>query len=221
MNIIKIKKSLTATILLVTLALFLLTGCIGDSSNNGDSGEDFTFVDLQGNEQHLSDYRGKVVVVDLMGINCPPCAVQMFEIEQIYSSYSSEDVAIISIDVWSSFGETAQDLNDLKSAFSCVSPCDKENKYLNLNLKELKEAYNKQNGIDLDWTFGLDDNEGSIFYEYVGVGGGVPTICIFDQKGNLHLKHSGLSVFSDIPYFLSSLSPPPQKLAPEINELLE
>lgn len=210
-------KKLSLIVLLVLL-FSLLSGCFESSE---DKGEDFVFTALDGTTKHLSDYRRKVVILDLMGASCPPCAIQMFELGKIYENYDSGDVVILSIDVWIVWGETSQDVRDFKAGFSCVSPCEAEDNFPNLYLRELKEMYNKQDGIDLDWTFGLDDKSGSIFYKYVGEDKGVPTLCIFDQEGNLHFQHSGISVFSEIPSFLSGVSPPPPKLGPEIDELLE
>jgi thiol-disulfide isomerase/thioredoxin len=193
----------------------MLSGCV-----ESEEGEDFAFTTLDGNEKHLLDYRGKVVVLDLMGANCPPCAIEMFELEKLYENYSTDEVVILSIDVWTHWGETSEDVEDFKAGFSCASPCEEENNFPNLQLQELKELYNKQEGVDLNWIFGLDDKSGSIFYEYVGEGKGVPTLCIFDQKGNLRFAHSGISVYSEIPSFLSGLSPLPPKLRPKIDELL-
>jgi len=232
----KSKKSLKRTfnrnksIVLTIIFIFIIIAMAGvaltvyDASEEGESsnsGHDFTFTNLDGEQKKLSDYRGRVVVLDLMGANCPPCAIQMFELEKIYEKYSSSEVVILSIDVWVSGGDTLEDVEDFKAGFSCASPCEDENIFPNLQLRYLKELYNKQEGIDLNWIFGLDDKSGSIYYEYLGGVKGVPTLCIFDKKGNLYYSNSGLCVCSEIPSFLSTLSPVPPKLSPKIDELLE
>ncbi|QCU89832.1 TlpA family protein disulfide reductase [Thiomicrorhabdus sediminis] len=39
--------------------------------------EDIKFVDLQGNESTLADYKGKWVIVNLWATWCPPCLVEI------------------------------------------------------------------------------------------------------------------------------------------------
>ena len=63
-------------------------------------GEDFRFVTLDGEEKRLSDYRGKVVILDLMSVNCPACQIEMGFLSGVKDYYSDDqDVAIISLDV--------------------------------------------------------------------------------------------------------------------------
>ena len=63
-------------------------------------GEDFRFVTLDGEEKRLSDYRGKVVILDLMSVNCPACQIGMEFLSGVKDYYSDDqDVVIISLDV--------------------------------------------------------------------------------------------------------------------------
>lgn len=63
-------------------------------------GDDFAFQTLDGSTKHLSDFRGKAVIIDLMATWCGPCRMQMNELEKVLSHYKSQDVLqIISIDV--------------------------------------------------------------------------------------------------------------------------
>jgi len=83
--------SLVTSIIVVSL---LLMGCTEISN-----GEDFVFETIDGQQMHLSDFYGKVILLDLMGVNCQPCWYQLLVLKQISENYSN-DVAIISIDVW-------------------------------------------------------------------------------------------------------------------------
>ena len=60
-------------------------------------GYDFAFVTLNGATKHLKDYRGKVVLVDLMATWCQPCHMQMAELEKVLKHYGNK-ITIISID---------------------------------------------------------------------------------------------------------------------------
>lgn len=169
------KKTHVMAIIFFLSFLPILSGCIEENE-----GEDFGFMTIDGEKKHLSDYRGKVVILDLMGVTCTPCQYQLLELEKVSENYSANDVAIISIDVWTTVaGETAQDVKNLIQAFN-------------------------QYGINLNWTFGIDD--GTIWKEYV-ISGSVPTIHIFDKKGRVHFSHKGITVFSEV-------------LAPKIDDLL-
>ncbi len=135
-------------------------------------GEDFVFTDLEGEEKHLSDYYGKIILLDLMGVNCQPCQYQLFILHSIYENYSQEDIEIISIDVWVQNGETAG------------------------LVKQLIQEYKDQVGLSLDWIFGLDDNEGTIFNKYTN--GAVPTLILLDRNGNIYYTFTGITEYSEI-----------------------
>ena len=53
-----------------------------------------------GEEKHLSEYRNKVVLLNLMSVNCPACRKEMEYLSEVKDHYMNDDtVAIISIDV--------------------------------------------------------------------------------------------------------------------------
>ena len=134
------------------------------------TGNDFTFTTLDGETHHLSDFYGTVVVLDCMAVNCQPCMRQMFELKKIAENYSANDVTILSIDVWVSSGETASMVQDTINAFK------------------------NQLNMTLDWTFGLDDAQGTIQNTFAPEG--VPTLYIFDKKGNIYYSHVGYEDYS-------------------------
>jgi len=157
---------------LFILLLSILSGCLQSLKTNSDSngGEDFTFTALDNTEKHLSDYRGKVVILDMWATWCGPCRLQMIELNKIYENYSRNDLEIISIDVDSS-----------------------ENVQL---VQSYRDWFVQYYGIELDWIFGKDD--GSISEKYMR-GGQIPTLAIFDQNGRLYLSEVGICVYLEIP----------------------
>ena len=60
---------------------------------------DFTKQDQYGNEHTLSDYRGKVVVINFWATWCSPCRAELPDIQEVYEEYGSnqEDVIILGI----------------------------------------------------------------------------------------------------------------------------
>ncbi len=137
---------------------------------NNTTGDDFIFTTLDGEIKNLSDYQGTVIVLDCMAVNCQPCMLQMFELKKISENYSTNDVIILSIDVWVSNGETASMLQDTIDAFK------------------------NQLNITLDWTFGLDDPQGTLQSTYASEG--VPTLYIFDKNGNIYYSHVGYEKYA-------------------------
>ena len=61
---------------------------------------DFTLPDVHGNEVSLSDYRGKVVVIDFWATWCPPCIFQVPELNQLWSAHKDAgNVAVVGVAV--------------------------------------------------------------------------------------------------------------------------
>jgi peroxiredoxin len=58
---------------------------------------DFQFVDLEGQTRRLSDFRGKVVLLDFWGIWCPSCVQMAPELVRLYEAYHARGFEIIGI----------------------------------------------------------------------------------------------------------------------------
>lgn len=67
---------------------------------------DFTFNDLTGKPVSLSDYRGKVVIVQIMGTWCPNCLDETAWMQDVYSKYHSQGLEIIGL-AYERKGDTA------------------------------------------------------------------------------------------------------------------
>jgi cytochrome c-type biogenesis protein len=98
-------KKLTLLVITALLTIVLLTaGCTED--DNGDEEEEeeletaptFTLESTDNETVRLTSYQGKVVVLDFMFINCPPCQREMGHLEDVYDNYPESQVVIISID---------------------------------------------------------------------------------------------------------------------------
>jgi thiol-disulfide isomerase/thioredoxin len=169
MMISGIKKPPVLFLVFLFFFLIVFAGCTEEKSTTG---EDFAFTTLDGETKHLSDFYGKVIMLDCMAVNCQPCMFQMFELKKISENYSKNDVIILSIDVWVSSGETASMLQN--------------------TIDEFKNQVN----LTLDWTFGLDDLQGTIQNTYASAG--VPTLYIFDKKGNIYYSHVGYETYTSL-----------------------
>jgi peroxiredoxin len=62
----------------------------GEGIAVGKKAPDFTLKDLNGNPVRLSDLRGKPVFINFWATWCPPCRIEMPEMEQLYREHGAE-----------------------------------------------------------------------------------------------------------------------------------
>ncbi|MCZ8513698.1 TlpA disulfide reductase family protein [Paenibacillus filicis] len=65
----------------------------------GNKAPDFELQSLEGKKVKLSDYRGKKILVNFWATWCPPCRVEMPEIEKFYEEFKSKDVVVLAINL--------------------------------------------------------------------------------------------------------------------------
>ncbi|MEK4715454.1 MULTISPECIES: thiol-disulfide oxidoreductase ResA [Sporosarcina] len=65
----------------------------------GDKAPDFELVDLEGNKQRLSDYKGEGVFLNFWGTWCPPCKKEMPYIERQHKAFEGKGVHVLSVNI--------------------------------------------------------------------------------------------------------------------------
>ena len=63
----------------------------------GDEAPDFRLRDLDGNVTSLSQFRGKVVLLNFWATWCGPCRVEMPAMEQLYRTFSRREFQILAV----------------------------------------------------------------------------------------------------------------------------
>lgn len=58
---------------------------------------DFALPDLRGNVHHLSDYRGKWVVVNYWATWCPPCLEEIPELVRFHEKHKGTDAVVLGV----------------------------------------------------------------------------------------------------------------------------
>jgi thiol-disulfide isomerase/thioredoxin len=61
----------------------------------GATPKDFTTQDLAGNDVKLSDYRGKVVILDFWATWCGPCMASMPHTQEVAAKYKDQGVVVL------------------------------------------------------------------------------------------------------------------------------
>jgi thiol-disulfide isomerase/thioredoxin len=83
--------------LIVVLAI--LAGCTDKSSKTGAVASDFTLQDMGGKSVKLSDYKGKVVLLEFWASWCPPCRESVPGLEKLNKAYKDKGLVILAVSV--------------------------------------------------------------------------------------------------------------------------
>ncbi|MCY4488791.1 MAG: TlpA disulfide reductase family protein [Deltaproteobacteria bacterium] len=67
----------------------------------------FTTVDAAGNKVASEDYRGKVVLLNFWATWCPPCRLEMPDMERLYQEFRGQGLEVVAVN----FMETAGEVN--------------------------------------------------------------------------------------------------------------
>ncbi|MBX3358441.1 MAG: TlpA family protein disulfide reductase [Phycisphaeraceae bacterium] len=66
----------------------------------GDTAPDWTVTGVDGKEHKLSDFRGKIVLMDFWATWCPPCRAAMPGMQKIHEEYKDKGVVVLGMNCW-------------------------------------------------------------------------------------------------------------------------
>jgi len=84
----------------------------------------FELPDLDGEKHHLSDYRGKVVIVNCWATWCPPCRAEMPSMQRAWQQLQKEGIQMLGIDVGEDEETIFQFLSDYPVEFPLLMDSD-------------------------------------------------------------------------------------------------
>jgi len=121
---------------------------------------DFELTDVNGRKVKLSDFKGKVVIVQFFGTYCPPCKMEMPVLEKLYRDYGGKVVVLgISVDY---MGEDPAKLKPFVKEMGVTYPV------LVSDEKTWQEYAARITGLDSIPQTYIIDKEGFIRYYEVG-----------------------------------------------------
>lgn len=133
--------------------LFTFFGMQCALSETNETAPDFSLSTIDGSTLTLSDYKGKVVILDFWATWCPPCRKEIPGFIELYDEYKDKGLVII--------GVSSEDINKLKK----FSGDNGINYPIAIGNREVAQAYG---GIQYIPTTFIIDKEGKIVGKHVG-----------------------------------------------------
>lgn len=120
----------------------------------GDAAPAWTLKDADGKEHKLSDYKGKIVLLDFWATWCPPCRMAMPGVQRLHEKFKGQPVVVIGVNTSEGPGkDPAKYMKDNKFTYGLL-----------LNGETLGDKYNLS-GIPAFFLIGPD---GKILWTEVG-----------------------------------------------------
>ncbi len=66
---------------------------------DGFMAPDFSFPDMNGKSVSLSQFRGKIVFLNIWATWCGPCRIEMPDMEKLYRKFKKEDLVILAVSI--------------------------------------------------------------------------------------------------------------------------
>lgn len=91
------QSTATYTILFSLVVFFLALPQPAFSLQPGAPAPDFELADISGRMHRLSDYRGKVVIINFWASWCPECIEEMPSLDGLYAKLRKQDLVVLGI----------------------------------------------------------------------------------------------------------------------------
>ena len=84
-------------IVLLIVVIALLAGCTDRGGQSDGVASDFSLKDMSGKTVRLSDYKGKVVLLEFWATWCPPCRASVPGLEKLHKAYKDKGLVLLAV----------------------------------------------------------------------------------------------------------------------------
>lgn len=142
------KKTTLILIIIISLSVAVSAGTIQERlTENGFAiskkivqSINFKLENIQGIEEELTDYRGKVVFLNFWATWCGPCRYEMPSMEKLYNEFKGDGLEILAINL----GEKAPVIKEFMEEYNLSFPVllDKDNSVaMNYGVRSIPTTY--------------------------------------------------------------------------------
>ncbi len=134
---------------------FIVEGSKGLAARIGYTAPDFSLLDIHDKTHNLSDYRGRVVLLNFWATWCGPCRIEMPSLQALYEDYGRDkfEVLAVAADV-DGKPQVAPFINRLRLTFPALIDAD----------ARVQERY-YVNAFPMTYVL---DKDGVVVYKFVG-----------------------------------------------------
>jgi cytochrome c biogenesis protein CcmG/thiol:disulfide interchange protein DsbE len=142
-----------AALMVLALIVAVSAGCEKKVPQEPGRAPNFVLKDIHGKEHKLSDYRGKVVLLDFWATWCGPCRLSIPDLNEIEARFKDRDFALLAISVNDSISTLKSFIKENDVAFTVL-----------VNDRHIERLYDV---ISIPTTF-LIDKDGKIVKKHLG-----------------------------------------------------
>ena len=84
-------------VVLSIIVMALLAGCTDRGAQSDTMASDFSLQDMSGKTVRLSDYKGKVVLLEFWAAWCPPCRASVPGLEKLHKAYKDKGLVVLAV----------------------------------------------------------------------------------------------------------------------------
>lgn len=129
----------------IILVFILITGMAARPPLVGGPAPHFQLETLKGTSTAISDYRGKVILLNFWATWCKPCLEEMPEIQAAYEEYKDKDFVVLGVN----FGEKPKKAETLVNQMGLTFP---------ILLDRKVEVASRHRVVSLPVSFFIDPN---------------------------------------------------------------
>ena len=94
---------------------FLLDDISSTETNQKKLAPNFTVINLKNNREGLSDYQGRVILLNLWATWCIPCRIEMKSFDSLYRRFRSKGLTVLAVNIGNESAETVQSFIEKQS----------------------------------------------------------------------------------------------------------